>query len=221
METMTCTRCGETKPLEDFIKNPVISNGRQNPCKTCKNLYRNAGLSGNTPIDVVKSEYERILNERQQKINDFVKSRSDEMTCTKCGKTKPLEEFRKLKSARNGRMQPCRACENIRKRATYPRYQKNNNERAKKENKKIRLTILTAYGNKCACCGESEPKFLALDHIHNDGAKHRKELGGTNRVYYWAIRNNFPKDVLQLLCHNCNLAKGFYGVCPHQEKLTE
>jgi hypothetical protein len=26
--------------------------------------------------------------------------------------------------------------------------------------------------------------------------------------------NEFP-DGFQVLCHNCNLAKGYYGECPH------
>jgi hypothetical protein len=31
----------------------------------------------------------------------------------------------------------------------------------------------------------------------------------------------YPKDRYQLLCHNCNMAKGFYGLCPHQEQKGE
>ncbi len=82
----------------------------------------------------------------------------------------------------------------------------------------FREQILTAYGKECACCGETEPQFLALDHINNDGAAHRRELGiGAGNVFYaWAIKNNFPSN-LQLLCHNCNMAKAFYGKCPHNK----
>lgn len=32
----------------------------------------------------------------------------------------------------------------------------------------------------------------------------------------WQRKNNYPKG-FQVLCHNCNLAKGFYGKCPHQK----
>jgi hypothetical protein len=28
-------------------------------------------------------------------------------------------------------------------------------------------------------------------------------------------KHGYP-DTFQLLCHNCNLARGFYGTCPHQ-----
>jgi len=36
-------------------------------------------------------------------------------------------------------------------------------------------------------------------------------------MYVWLKRNYFPTG-FQLLCHNCNLAKGFYGKCPHDER---
>ncbi len=80
-----------------------------------------------------------------------------------------------------------------------------------------RATVLQHYGGKCVCCGETEPKFLSLDHIKNNGGKHRKAIhAGGSSFYHWVIKHDFPAD-LQLLCHNCNMAKGFYGQCPHQE----
>jgi len=80
-----------------------------------------------------------------------------------------------------------------------------------------RKKVLDAYGNKCICCGETEIKFLSIDHI--DGRKKlnpiEKKLKGAN-LYRWLIAHKFPKG-FQILCYNCNCAKGFYGVCPHQE----
>jgi len=81
-------------------------------------------------------------------------------------------------------------------------------------NRKQRLMVLEAYGNCCQCCGESVYEFLAIDHVNGDGAKHRKEIGERN-LYRWLIKNNFPSG-FQVLCHNCNFAKGHYGKCPHQ-----
>ena len=83
--------------------------------------------------------------------------------------------------------------------------------------KKIR--VLLHYGNgvmQCACCGEKEIDFLTLDHINNDGTKHRKNVGGN--MYFWVIKNNFP-PIFQILCMNCNFAKGKHknnGICPHK-----
>jgi hypothetical protein len=82
----------------------------------------------------------------------------------------------------------------------------------------MRLLVLQHYGGKCACCGETEYKFLAMDHINGNGNKHRKEIGsGGKTLYRWLVKNNFPEG-FQVLCHNCNVAKGLYGICPHQER---
>jgi hypothetical protein len=77
---------------------------------------------------------------------------------------------------------------------------------------------LNAYGNRCACCGELEPRFLTIDHINNDGPKHRKSLGiGAGAKFYkWVVRNKFP-SFLQLLCWNCNQGRRLnHGICPHK-----
>lgn len=81
--------------------------------------------------------------------------------------------------------------------------------------------IIDHYGGACTCCGETEPQFLSLDHVNNDGADHRRSLRkGKPRgyegaaFYWWVVKAGFPTD-LQLLCFNCNCAKGFYGICPH------
>jgi hypothetical protein len=81
-----------------------------------------------------------------------------------------------------------------------------------------RLKVLDYYGKKCVCCGEQRIEFLAIDHINNDGYKQRKMI--KTNIYDWIIKNSFPKD-LQILCHNCNLSKAFYGYCPHKEVKNE
>jgi hypothetical protein len=80
---------------------------------------------------------------------------------------------------------------------------------------KRKIEAINHYGGKCACCGESEPKFLAIDHKNNNGNKHRKEIGNV-KIYTWLKKNNWPKE-FQVLCHNCNMAKAFWKVCPHKE----
>jgi len=80
--------------------------------------------------------------------------------------------------------------------------------------KRRREKVLAAYGDMCACCYESEPSFLAVDHIFGGGRQHIRSLGSVH-FYDWLIRNNFPPG-FRLLCHNCNQAKGHYGTCPHE-----
>ena len=92
--------------------------------------------------------------------------------------------------------------------------------------RRIRLECLGYYSSgdiKCACCGEREIKFLSLDHINGGGTQHRKIItknGKGGNMSVWLRRNNFPEG-FQVLCHNCNMAKGFYGKCPHKENLLK
>lgn len=102
-----------------------------------------------------------------------------------------------------------------------PAYYLQNKERhdanTKRNYQAVRAEVLAAYGGACACCGESTPEFLGIDHIFNDGAEDRKRRGMSGYTLYRHLRRNgFPKDRFQLLCHNCNQAKGYYKICPHQ-----
>ena len=98
-------------------------------------------------------------------------------------------------------------------------------EKDRRKYAKLRAEVLLAYGSKCACpgCTETNPAFLEVDHINNDGAAHRRSMsstgkqcgGGSNRFYTWLRQNGFPKDNFQLLCSNCNAGKAKFGICPH------
>lgn len=80
----------------------------------------------------------------------------------------------------------------------------------------IRDRVFEAYGGpRCACCGETTREFLQIDHIGNDGKIHRKFQKSARAIYNWLHKRGFPPG-FQVLCANCNLAKGRYGYCPHQ-----
>lgn len=99
-------------------------------------------------------------------------------------------------------------------------YQKNKikyNERNKKIFAEKRFQSLSFYSNndiKCNCCNEKEYKFLCIDHINGGGNEHRRQLKASN-IYTWLVKNNFPEGY-QVLCHNCNMAKSLYKICPHK-----
>lgn len=85
-----------------------------------------------------------------------------------------------------------------------------------------------AYGGyKCACCGESEAKFLSIDHIFNNGAEHRREVRPTAKdngvgvsILTWLKKHKYPAG-FQVLCMNCNFGKQVNkGICPHKANLT-
>lgn len=86
----------------------------------------------------------------------------------------------------------------------------------------LKIDVLTHYSKgipKCMCkgCNVKEIKFLTLDHVNNDGYLDKKHGMGTS-YYLWLRRNKYPKTVkLQVLCFNCNCAKGSFGKCPHED----
>lgn len=161
---------------------------------------------------------------RLQKTNDGL--------CSDCGKNKPLPEKKLCEQCRNAyadRLERWRTkkladglCSRCGKDKIIPGLKQCKNcslERLKLD-KSIKLQILNAYGNECACCGENEIDFLALDHINNDGHKDRRRgnSGGGISFYRKVIKNGFPSN-LQILCHNCNWSKHVNnGRCIHQIK---
>lgn len=170
-------------------------------------------------------------------------------TCVKCQKEKPIAEFNFSHKKLGYRRHECRECESDRKngwfnanhaRETHKRNihywhtRKNANipQKAREKNREYQKTyrdnlkkeVFDHYGCFCACCGETEPKFLTLDHVNNDGYAMRKYKGhppaAQAQFYVWIIRNNYP-DSFQVLCMNCNFGKARNnGVCPHKEGST-
>ena len=107
-------------------------------------------------------------------------------------------------------------------------YRNKNSNYIKSRNKEYRLRYrelaIEYYSNGrkiCACCNEKVQQFLTIDHIDGGGNKHRKLIGiaGGHNFYYWLKRNNYPEGY-QVLCMNCNHAKGIFGICPHQNSDT-
>lgn len=141
--------------------------------------------------------------------------------CSVCGKVKPITEFyttRPRKDGTVGRRADCKECVKERSkewRSSHPRKRK---KIALRYYHKIRLEALLHYSNgslRCACCGERHIEFLTLDHIDGNGAGHRREIGSTRDMFGWLKRNGYPLG-FQVLCFNCNCAKGSNSTCPHE-----
>lgn len=77
------------------------------------------------------------------------------------------------------------------------------------EYKRLRWEALYKYGGAdgCACCGIKHVPFLAVDHIDGKGAEERREVGGSLALLRRLRREGWPGGY-QVLCHNCNWAKG-------------
>ena len=103
---------------------------------------------------------------------------------------------------------------------------RSNNEFKEKQNARRRelrflkkLIVLFYYSNGtllCACCGEWHIQFLSLDHPKGGGEEERKVLNSCGADFYARlIRLGLP-DGYQVLCLNCNVGDGFFGICPHR-----
>ncbi len=99
-------------------------------------------------------------------------------------------------------------------------YWKNHKELSSKNARngayRIKLQMIEAYGNKCACCSETRIPFLTLDHIGGGGSEHRKRCSPGAGIYRDVKRQGWPKDKYRLLCMNCNFATRAGRTCPHQ-----
>ncbi len=94
----------------------------------------------------------------------------------------------------------------------------------KNHQRKVREQVFNHYGWKCTCCGESNPGFLTIDHINNDGCKElgkdgKTRVKGGSAFYALIIKEGFPIN-LQTLCFQCNCGRGANrGICPHKASL--
>jgi len=95
-------------------------------------------------------------------------------------------------------------------------------------NKKVAIEVFSVYSKRhsnsdipcCRCCGINEyMEFLSIDHIY--GRAHlpedEKDLHSKG-LNWWLKKNNYP-DGFQILCFNCNMAKGDKGHCPHLDMM--
>jgi len=119
-------------------------------------------------------------------------------------------------------------------RQSQPEYRKKIN----KIRMETRFNVLLYYSKHlsnsdipcCNCCGENfDEDFLAVDHIRGrremDSEPALVKLGYSSKLVgkmlqSWIMKNNFPEG-FQILCANCNTAKGMRknnNQCPHEKK---
>ena len=142
--------------------------------------------------------------------------------CSRCERSLPKIEFQARKRSVDGLDYWCRDCKKI---YMYYYYHREGGKERRVEQDKINHRVLKrevmgAYGGDCQCCGESELMFLTIDHINQDGANHRRELGPSMlgfRFYRWLKQQGFPPGY-QVLCYNCNCGSFRNGgICPHKQ----
>jgi hypothetical protein len=189
MKTKKCTKCLKYKPTSKYYPFKGAKHNLYPSCKDC--LREKNGWKKRKPREIFRYG---ILKRR----------------CIKCQKYKPKTFFYKSKCYRHKISENCKGC--CRKEASTELAK----TRQKGKRQRVRMEVLIHYGGnppQCKCCGEKQYEFLSIDHINGGGNRIRRELG--NGHLFNKIRRDYPKD-LQVLCYNCNMAKGFYGECPHK-----
>ena len=59
------------------------------------------------------------------------------------------------------------------------------------------------------CSRDKDTRCLLIDHVADNGAEHRRQIGrSSSKLYAFLVRNNFPSGY-QVLCHNCSAIKEF------------
>lgn len=137
-----------------------------------------------------------------------------------CG-WKELDEFYHDRTRHDRKCQYCKVCVKAKEKKKYLTHTSACLSRSRQYARKVKVEAMNQYGKVCQCCGEPRLEFLVLDHINGDGAEHRRKMeyghSCTGYMFYlWLRKRGWPKDLgLQVLCANCNTAKGSNGVCPH------
>jgi hypothetical protein len=210
-----CYKCKEFKPRtsEHFGPDKRSGDHFRNICKPCRRIQYKEDLERNPDM-------EKIRYRRRYKTTEAVKKRREYLA-------EYMYEFRQgIKDSgicSQCKRRPCvpgHYCDRCREymktkkeeyRHKWPQY-------GKEERDRLRQDILDAYGSKCQCCGETQPEFLAVDHVNNDGARYRRYTSGGSGFYRWLRKHGFPTDNFQLLCMNCNWGKYICGgTCPHNK----
>ena len=193
---------------------------------------------------IIKNEQARLLYAKDD--NDFAKKaranaskryeeKKDEINAKLKEDRKKNPEKYRLKRQKEKAKDP--EGFNAKKRANWAKHKIRNRPRVNKRTNELhhekKEIVYTHYSKKlsnsdvscCNCCGYVGIKFLTVDHIipKREMEKDPKmiEMGFKAKrtghpLNQWLITNNFPKG-FQILCWNCNFAKGVLGKCPHQK----
>jgi hypothetical protein len=146
-----------------------------------------------------------------------------ERFCIECLQVKPIDFF-----SEGSNKNQCRPCKAEYSRAwridrygmSGPRWWMDNPAYESELLWALRFSCLHLYGAKCVCCGMEDIEFLTIDHKNNDGKEQRanRHPHSGRRFYRWLWNHAKQLPDFQVLCMNCNSAKGWYGQCPHERR---
>lgn len=125
--------------------------------------------------------------------------------CTCARHRRTPEHNAKISAGNKGRVKRPEECRNISEAKRGPLYGLN-----------LKRLVVNIYGGSCQCCHEATFEFLSIDHIDGGGtAMRNRGAEHTGSIYRRIAKAGTTLPGYQLLCMNCNWAKGIYGTCPH------
>jgi hypothetical protein len=203
-EAGLCVECGKVPPLQGILKCEVCNQrylksakkaadkryAKQRAAGMCSANCGRPARPGKTRCAACAKKGNKLIRRRDQNRRA---NNKEQGLCTECGGQLEVGFVK---------------CEQCRKRY---------NKLRKIRDKTIKDAAFAAYGGYvCSCCGETHEEFLQIDHVNNDGAKHRRDDPTAYRIYFWLRKYNYPPG-FRVLCSNCNWAYARYGYCPHQD----
>lgn len=102
VDERACTKCGLTKPLDQFSRAPRGKYGRKASCKACDAARHEA-------------QFVPVVVDEDAKRARYTQHRRGPKTCTKCGVAKDRSEFRIVREGKYGPILEgcCNACEKL------------------------------------------------------------------------------------------------------------
>ncbi len=201
IEPKECTGCRLILPLTSFRKRGGGKEGFRSRCSKC--LVRDSQAYYRLNVDKVKAQG----RERRQRKHDEI------LTYHRKWRERNLEQDRE---ARRAWVEANRDEYNAKQRAWSERNRDHVRRYYRDYMANLRDEGIAAYGGVCACCGEADSRFLTIDHILGYAQTPVKAPRFGKLLWGWLKKNGWPRDYFQVLCFNCNCAKGIYSACPHR-----
>lgn len=141
--------------------------------------------------------------------------------CARCNRSLPAAHFHKQCSTGDGLRSHCKDCSRVESRKWRQANPEKHSSNVRSYARRLKQAALTYYGGnppKCACCGEQHAEFLVIDHVNGNGNEERRQLNvrSGSEMFRYLKRANYPTGY-RVLCDNCNMSRGRYGYCPHQQ----
>ncbi len=182
----TCSKCRESKPLDQFGRRSNSPDGIDYYCRDCCRERRQQDA------ERARERSRRWRQENPDRAREGYRRYRQENL-----------EARREADRRYRQENPDRERVRSRERRQHdPEYCR---EVDRRKRERYRTAVFDHYGWTCACPGCGSVNDITIDHVNGGGKEHRAEIG--KDFYGWLVRNGFP-DGFQTLCRACNRSKG-------------